>query len=425
MSTNNGCCGGATITCDSTIAELPRYYPRQLITPDDLTLEQNYFRDRMRRHNRLLHGWGVVCGALVCPATTANADGTVSFTPWQVKIQKGYILGPYGDEIIIDCGRTVDLRSTGVSGVTGEPCVDAPDPWCSQVYTVPSTTNSFYIAVQYRQSMMRPVRVQPVGCGCDDSNCEYSRLHDGYQIGVLQTCPTCNACDAKVTPSNTNTLAAGPVPACPDCSCGPWVCLAKVTVTADGSGTIQQIDNNSCRRMVLSLCDFWWLSSGTGAGNSATQVKGVTDASGTATPQVPADGTTVAPLTVTGSNLEIGANVPSGPQVTYSFGSGITVTVANQTGSLQAGLGSVTLNVTAQTSVTPGIYNLTVVNPDCSVTIFGNAIQVTAPTAANFAPAANQTNQGKAATAQTTGRVTPPAKTLSRTKGRVGGAPAS
>jgi len=85
MSTNNGCCGGtSTNTCDSTIAELPRYYPRQLITPDDLTLEQNYFRDRMRRHNRLLHGWGVACGAIVCPATTPNPDGTMSFVPWEV-----------------------------------------------------------------------------------------------------------------------------------------------------------------------------------------------------------------------------------------------------------------------------------------------------------------------------------------------------
>ena len=224
MNTNTNCCGGGVTTtvCDSTIAELPRYYPRQLITPDDLTLEQNYFRDRMRRHNRLLHGWGVVCGALVCPVSTTNADGSVTFTPWQVKVQKGYALGPYGDEIILDCCRTVDLRTSGCSGVTGEPCIDAPDPWCSQVFTPPSTTNVLYIAIQYKQTMMRPVRVQPVGCGCGDSSCEYSRWHDGYQIGVLQTCPTCNACDPNVnpalTPSTVNSLISGEIPACPDCS---------------------------------------------------------------------------------------------------------------------------------------------------------------------------------------------------------------
>src|SRR6266545_4007546 len=61
------------------VLERPRYFPRQLITPDEPTLEAAYFRDRLRRHNIYLHGWGVVCGALVCvvpaaqTATTAKA----------------------------------------------------------------------------------------------------------------------------------------------------------------------------------------------------------------------------------------------------------------------------------------------------------------------------------------------------------------
>jgi hypothetical protein len=381
MSTNTGCCGGTTTTtCDSTIAELPRYYPRQLITPDDLTLEQNYFRDRMRRHNRLLHGWGVVCGALVCPATTTNSDGTTSFTPWQVKVQTGYALGPYGDEIIIDCCRTVDLRTAGVSGVTGEPCVDTPDPWCSQVYTTQTANYTYYIAIQYKQSMVRPVRVQPVGCGCDDSSCEYSRLQDGYQIGVLSTCPTCNACDSSVTAIAQNwpyQAFSGPVPACPNCSCGPWVCLAKVTLNADGSGTIAQIDNSSCRRMVLSLCNLWWKSSG----NSAT-VSSVLNTAG-AQPQVPADGKTPVAVTVSG-NLEYSPKTQGGPQVTYSFGPGITVTVQpppSTTGGLQTGLGTINLSVIAQPTVPLGQYNLMVVNADCSVVYYGSAIQVIAASA--------------------------------------------
>ena len=204
MSTNNGCCGGtATTTCDSTIAELPRYYPRQLITPEDLTLEQNYFRDRMRRHNRrscMAGEWRAERSCVRPQPQTPTARHP--FAPWQVKVQTGYILGPYGDEIIIDCTRTIDLRSAGVTGVTGQPCIDAPDPWCSQVFVPPSTTNVLYIAVQYKQSMMRPVRVQPVGCGCDDASCEYSRLQDGYTIGVLTSCPVCNACDQNQTPTS-------------------------------------------------------------------------------------------------------------------------------------------------------------------------------------------------------------------------------
>src|SRR5215211_7302343 len=36
----------------------PRYFPRQVVTADDLTADQEYFRERLRRHNRMLHGCG-------------------------------------------------------------------------------------------------------------------------------------------------------------------------------------------------------------------------------------------------------------------------------------------------------------------------------------------------------------------------------
>ena len=204
MKTTSSCCGGnssSTSSCTTSVVELPRYYPRQLITSDDLTLEQNYFRDRMRRHNRLLHGWGVVCGALVCPVQIKNADGTISYAPWQVQVQSGYILGPYGDEILLDCTRTVDVRTQGVSGISGDPCLDLPDPWCTEVFTPPDDNESDYLL---HRREIRAVHDSTgsrtaCGCGCNDSSCEYSRWHDGYQIGVLDSCPDCNVTDANTT----------------------------------------------------------------------------------------------------------------------------------------------------------------------------------------------------------------------------------
>jgi hypothetical protein len=82
---------------DGGLLERPRYFPRQLITSTDLTLEATYFRDKLRRHNRLLHGWGVVCGLLVCPVR--SADGT-ALEPWTVMVEPGYALGPCGDEVL-------------------------------------------------------------------------------------------------------------------------------------------------------------------------------------------------------------------------------------------------------------------------------------------------------------------------------------
>ena len=70
-----------------------RYFPRQLLTADDMRAEQEYFREKQRRHNRLLHGWGVVCGLeVVLDAETG---------PLAVCVCPGYALGPFGDEIYV------------------------------------------------------------------------------------------------------------------------------------------------------------------------------------------------------------------------------------------------------------------------------------------------------------------------------------
>jgi hypothetical protein len=236
--------------CDHIIAERPRYYARQLITADDLTLEQDYFRDKLRRHNRLLHGWGVVCGAQVCPVPKANAQSTSDVEPWRVRVECGYLLGPYGDEITLDCPRTVDLRTQGVTGVTGEPCVQTPDPWCSEIFE-PRQAGDLYVAVRYKEVRTRPVRMQPIGCGCDDTRCEYSRWRDGYEIGILTYCP-----DSHITPPQRADLFRGPIPDCPPCPEEPWVVLAKVELAADGK--ITRIDNCVCRRLVAAFGHFWW-----------------------------------------------------------------------------------------------------------------------------------------------------------------------
>ena len=45
--------------------ERVRYFSRQALTAEDMTADQEYFRAKLRRHNRYLHGWGVVCGMIV------------------------------------------------------------------------------------------------------------------------------------------------------------------------------------------------------------------------------------------------------------------------------------------------------------------------------------------------------------------------
>lgn len=263
MKTSTPCtCHTDTDACASGVLERPRYFPRQLLTPAELTLEQQYFRDKLRRHNRLVHGWGVICGAEVCrvppeegprndrPKPTAAGSTApqqpVRPQPWKVRVKPGYILGPYGDEILIDCERILDLRTHGLTGEHGEPV----DPWCAPVW-VQRGDGPLYIAVRYKELPSRPVRVQPAGCGCDESQCEYSRWRDGYEIGVLDHCPT-----SHEDPLSLDDLFQGPIPACPECPDEPWVVLARVEL--DGDGNVTLLDNCACRRMAVGFGSYWW-----------------------------------------------------------------------------------------------------------------------------------------------------------------------
>ena len=97
------CCTGEV--CDDPVGlERTRYFARQqLVGPEDLTQDQRYFREKHRRHNRMLHGWGVVCGVDVQPAGDAQGEAI----PYTVCVGAGYVLGPYGDEILVDNGTPV------------------------------------------------------------------------------------------------------------------------------------------------------------------------------------------------------------------------------------------------------------------------------------------------------------------------------
>ena len=235
------------------VLERPRYFPRQLMTPDELTLEADYFRDRLRRHNIHLHGWGVVCGALVC-VVPASAENGGAPKPWVVQVQPGYVLGPYGDEIVIGSACEVPLQGNGV--VHGD---DLADPWCTEVY-VAQPGGPRYLAVRYREVQVRPVRAQPAGCGCDETACENSRFRDGYEFGLLDTCP---ASHQRTDASTGNGDGVKGNPVCPEPPDSPWVVLAEVTV--DDDGTITSIDNCACRRIVASARDNWYSCGSTDA----------------------------------------------------------------------------------------------------------------------------------------------------------------
>src|SRR6266536_515018 len=177
----------------SSCATLERvnWFPRQLVADVDLRTDRDYFLQKLRRHNRFLHGWGVVCGLDVTAAAT-------DASPWLVEIGSGYALGPYGDDIYVAEPVLFDLAKCGPDAVS-DPC--APDT----VHGVGGLTGEVYIAIKYAECLARPVRALPSGCGCEEEDCEYSRIRDSFQISCLKDLPpqpgvAVSLCEAVKTP---------------------------------------------------------------------------------------------------------------------------------------------------------------------------------------------------------------------------------
>jgi hypothetical protein len=146
-----------------------RYYPRQLLTAAELTTDQEYFRERLRRHNRLLHGCGVVCGLEVVRDPDATDALRVIITP-------GYALSPQGDEIYVPGIEKFKIDAAQNIAIECED-VDVQPP-----------SQSFYLAIRYVEQGVRPDPSLPEHCA-PTSTWEYSRIRSGYEIACLNELP--------------------------------------------------------------------------------------------------------------------------------------------------------------------------------------------------------------------------------------------
>jgi hypothetical protein len=80
---------------ESSSLKRPRFFSGKLVTPEDLELEQQYFREKLKRHNRSLHGFGIVSGL------------KVSVSSGQIVVEPGLALDCEGNEVIVDTEQSI------------------------------------------------------------------------------------------------------------------------------------------------------------------------------------------------------------------------------------------------------------------------------------------------------------------------------
>jgi hypothetical protein len=139
----------------------PDYQPGDYLRADDLRVGQDYLEQRLRRHDRRLHGWGVVCGMRVIPANDPAH-------PWGVCVCPGFAIGPYGDEIQLTCRVSLDITEF---------------LWLSPIGArAPRVT---YVAIRYAEELTKPTPTPTAQCQCSDTVYTPSRIQDGYQLSAL------------------------------------------------------------------------------------------------------------------------------------------------------------------------------------------------------------------------------------------------
>ena len=147
------------------------FFAGRLLTAEDFSAEQDYLLGRFRRHNRLLHGSGVVQGLDV----SLTGDTT---TP-SVTIGPGYALDPIGDEICVGSATALPLPREG----TG-----------------------LYVVICHRESPTDPVPVfsDPAE---PDSATKPSRIADTFELFLSATSPQRGADPCGEVPGGQSGVA--------------------------------------------------------------------------------------------------------------------------------------------------------------------------------------------------------------------------
>jgi hypothetical protein len=103
----------------------PHYFDGQLLDAATLQLEQEYHREKDRRHNRNLHGFGIVSGLGVRVETATDTSGG------RLVIEPGYAIDPCGEELAVPACVHVPLPSDGDAVFVSlrhwdHPCAQSP-----------------------------------------------------------------------------------------------------------------------------------------------------------------------------------------------------------------------------------------------------------------------------------------------------------
>jgi hypothetical protein len=141
------------------------YFTGKLLVERDFTDETRFHMEKMRHHEQLLHGTGVVCGLKVKPhSIPACRDRFVCIEP-------GFAVDCCGHDIIVREEECIDILQL--------PEIKALKEQNDQ------TAHKLQICVRFRECPTEDIPVLYDDCGCDDTKCAPNRILESYDVGVI------------------------------------------------------------------------------------------------------------------------------------------------------------------------------------------------------------------------------------------------
>jgi hypothetical protein len=224
----------------------PEYHPRQIVTAADLQAGVDYLAERLRRHNRYLHGCGVTCGLEV--QADPNLTDLQFASELQVHVSPGQAVSPQGDAIQVP--TAFDQTFTDV--------LNSPNGGSSRlnlamliaVILASGDNLNLYVLLHHTTSGGSPRPMLPEICAPDGLPLANTRITESYEIDLARFLPQACTSAAESTCGDIldellryDSMQSGTQLAdfmhCPPDTDEQWLVLATVNVTVDASGLPQ------------------------------------------------------------------------------------------------------------------------------------------------------------------------------------------
>jgi len=167
--------------CNLVCFERPNYFCGHLLSDADLTLGQNYFREKSKLYHRTMEGFGVVCGLrLRCDP---HCDG-------QIQVSNGFAIDCCGNDLVVCQPTTYDVlgelrKRKWIVEAPKDPCKkdEHQDRDCTGKHC-------FYVGICYEEQDAEFITPFQTDCSPGPSSCEPTRIREGVRFELYQEMPT-------------------------------------------------------------------------------------------------------------------------------------------------------------------------------------------------------------------------------------------